>query len=263
MKNQEELELSICQRCKKNIISFYCSSCPKPFDKLCSDCDTYVHSIIPYKKYHQRSNLGNSFVNNNFLDNKNYKKEIEELEEKSTYQINIINKLIKENADLKNDMKKLIEQNNILLKEKEQYLKELNFFKNEMEKNQNKNNLLINELNKSNELIKKLNEKLNIMKNGLSEKEIEIEEMKNYYNNKITSTKGEKEYLLRALDNSNIKLIDNNKNYYQLKEENELFKKRLINFEQENVENLKLISQLHKENKELIHRINQLTNINN
>ena len=260
MNNQEEMELSLCQRCKKNIILFYCSSCPKPFDKLCSDCDTYVHSIIPYKKYHQRINLGNSLVDNNIINNKNYQKEIKELEDKSAYQINIINKLIKENTDLKNDMIKLIEDNKNLIKEKEEYLKELKYFKNEIEKNRSKNNLLINDINKGKEIINKLNEKLNIMNKSLDEKEIEIEEMKNYYSNKIKNTKGEKEYLLRVLDNSNSKLIDTNKSSYQLKEENELLKKRLINFEQENVENLKIISQLHKENKELIHRINQLNN---
>jgi hypothetical protein len=117
MKNKEKKEDIICQRCQKNQISFLCNSCPKPFDKLCFECDTYVHSIIPYKKFHQRTNfiINNNIENSNKKDDNNaknnlineYQKHLKELEEKCHFQIDLINKLKSENNILKNNIVKL------------------------------------------------------------------------------------------------------------------------------------------------------------
>ena len=108
MKENEPKEKIICQRFKNNQIVFCCNSCPKPFDKLCSECDTYVHSIIPYKKLHNRIKIDNFFNNNKLNEEINLKKdklnviendknlneklqkEIKELKEKNNFQIEII-----------------------------------------------------------------------------------------------------------------------------------------------------------------------------
>ena len=258
MENKEKKENIICQRCQKNQISFCCSSCPKPFDKLCSECDTYVHSIIPYKKLHQRI----SYFNNNLSEQDSIKEnnqnlinefniQFKELKEKNSLQIDIINKLKTENNILRNNMSKLIEQNNNLNNKKEEYVKEINYLKNEIEQYKNENKSLKIDLDKSCKIINELNNNLRNLNNDLEKKEIEIEEIKNYFNNKINNKKNEEKYLLKVLDNSNCKLIEKNDISYKLKEENDLLKKRLIKFEEENLDNLKLISQLHKENKTL------------
>ena len=274
-------EKIICQRCKNNQILFCCNSCPKPFDKLCSECDTYVHSIIPYKKVHNRTKIDNFFNNNNTHEeidlklnklniiqkenniNEKLQKEIKELKEKSNFQIDTINKLKLENDILKNDIMKLVEQNKALKKENEEYQKEINYIKLELEKCKNDNISIKKDLNKSILIINELNNNLRNLNNNINIKENEIEELKIYFDKKLNKTNDEKEYLLKVLDNSNYKLIEKNDISFQLKEENEILKKRVILFEQENIDNLKLISQLHKENKELIHRINTLKNNKN
>ena len=278
MKENEPKEKIICQRCKNNQIVFCCNSCPKPFDKLCSECDTYVHSIIPYKKLHNRIKIDNFFNNNNLKEEINLKKdklnviendknlneklqkEIKELKEKNNFQIVTINKLYLENNILKNDLMKLIEQNKVLKKENEDYQNELNIIKLELEKSKKDNVITKKELNKSILIINKLNNNLRNINITLNQREDEIEELKIFFDKKVNKTKDEKEYLLKILDSSNNKLIERNDISFQLKEENEILKKRVILFEQENIDNLKLISQLYKENKELIHRINTLSN---
>ena len=278
MKENEPKEKIICQKCKNNQILYCCNSCPKPFDKLCSECDTYVHSIIPYKKLHNRTKIDIFFNNNNLNEEMNLKKnklditkndnnnnsklqeEIKELKEKSKLQNDIINKLKLENDILKNDIVKLVEQNKVLKKENEEYQKELNIIKIELEKSKNDNITIKKDLNKSILIINELNNNLRNLNNNINEKENEIEELKIYFDKKINKTKDEKEYLLKVIDSSNYKLIEKNDISFQLKEDNEILKKRVILFEQENIDNLKLISQLYKENKELIHRINTLNN---
>ena len=86
-------ENNICRRCHNKEIVLFCHSFPKQFNKLCSDCDTYIHSIIPYKNLHLRDRI-------EIINNDNYSKmrefndeKIKELEEKTNYQNEIINKL--------------------------------------------------------------------------------------------------------------------------------------------------------------------------
>ena len=200
----EKQENIICQRCQKNQISFCCSSCPKPFDKLCSECDTYVHSIIPYKKLHQRTN----YLNNNIYEkdsknenNKNlineYNIQFKELKEKNNLQIDIINKLKIENNILRNNISKLIEQSNNLNNQKEKYIKELSYLKKEIEKYKNENNSLKIDLDKSCKIINELNNNLRNLNNDLEKKDLEIEEIKDYFNNKINNKKDEEKYLLK------------------------------------------------------------------
>ena len=154
MNKKEEKVNIICQRCKNNPIFFCCNSCPKPFDKLCFECDTYVHSIIPYKKLHIRNKINNSFdeikINQEVkLTNEKNDKiyiELKELKEKCNLQFDIINKLHFENNLLKNNIMKLDKQNNYLKKEKEEYQKNLNNLKNELEKYKKENNDLRKDL---------------------------------------------------------------------------------------------------------------------
>ena len=169
-------------------------------------------------------------------------------------------KLYLENNVLKNDLMKLVEQNKVLKKENEDYQNELNIIKLELEKSKKGNVITKKDLNKSILIINELNNNLRNINNTLNQREDEIEELKIFFDKKINKTKDEKEYLLKILDSSNNKLIERNDISFQLKEENEILKKRVILFEQENIDNLKLISQLYKENKELIHRINTLNN---
>jgi hypothetical protein len=265
----------ICQRCKKNQISYYCYSCRKPFNSLCSECDTYVHSIIPYKKFHNRVKLDN-FADNNINANNNYNilsisksqnnlnftldtsKENNKINEK-VFEVNAtINKLNSEKIFLKENVIQLTEKNNLLMKEKDNYLKELEYLRNEMDRYMKENMSMRKEINDNNRIINDLKNNLNTVCDKLNDKEKEIEEIKYFFDNKISGNKGEKEYLLKVLDDSNLKLQERNDVSIQLKKENELLKQRLINFEQDNLDNLKLISQLQKENKELIRCINQL-----
>jgi len=266
----------ICQRCKKNQISYYCYSCRKPFNSLCSECDTYVHSIIPHKKFHNRVKL-DDFADNNINVNNNYNtlsisksqnnlnitldtsKENNKINEK-VFEVNAtINKLNSEKTFLKENVIQLTEKNNLLMKEKDNYLKELEYLRNEMDRYMKENMSMRKELDDNNRIINDLKNNLNIVSDKLNDKEKEIEEIKYYFDNQISDNKGEKEYLLKVLDDSNLKLQERKDVSIQLKKENELLKQRLINFEQDNLDNLKLISQLQKENKELIRCINKLS----
>ena len=263
MNKKEINDEKICQRCRNSEILFSCISCPKPFDKLCFECDTYVHSIMPSKRLHLRTpinnimNINNSkevkIINSNEGNNAEIENRVKEL-------IDLIKELKLENNNLKNNIIKIVEENKIIKEENKEFLKEINLLKIELEQKRNQINLASKDLNKSNTIINELNNSLRLLKNELDKKEIELVELKEYFNRKIYNTKYEKDYLLSQLDNSNNKLINKNTSFSNLKEENELYKKRLIDFEKENYENLKIISQLHKENKELIHRINKLTN---
>ena len=83
-----------------------------------------------------------------------------------------------------------------------------------------------------------------------------MEEIKYYYNNKITDLTNEKKYLLNEVDNFNNNLIEQYNINKEKIQENDLLKNKILKLEQENNENLKIISELRKENKELIRRLN-------
>ena len=74
--------------------------------------------------------------------------------------------------------------------------------------------------------------------------------------NKITDLTNEKKYLLNEVDNFNNNLIEQYNINKEKIQENDLLKNKILNLEQENDENLKIISELRKENKELIRRLN-------
>ena len=104
--------------------------------------------------------------------------------------------------------------------------------------------------------INKLNNELKIFNEKLNKKELELEEIKYYYNNKISDITNEKKYLLNEIDKWNNNLFEQKDLNKKNKEENILLQNKIINFEKDNDENLKIISQLQKENKELIRRLN-------
>ena len=134
-------------------------------------------------------------------------------------------------------------------KEKESYLNELNLLKTEIEKYKEENKSIKETFNDNHNITTKLNKELNI-------KEKELEEIKYYYNNKITDLTNEKKYLLNEVDNFNNNLIEQYNINKEKIQENDLLKNKILNLEQENDENLKIISELRKENKELIRRLN-------
>ena len=123
------------------------------------------------------------------------------------------------------------------------------FLKTEIEKYKKENESIKESFADNHIITTKLNNELNI-------KEKEIEEIKYYYNNKITDLTNEKKYLLNEVDNYNNKLIEQNNINEEKIKENDLLKNKIVKLEQENDENLKIISELRKENKELIRRLN-------
>ena len=96
------------------------------------------------------------------------------------------------------------------MKEKDNYLKELEYLRNEMDRYMKENMSMKKELNNNNRIINDLKNNLNIACDKLIDKEKEIEEIKYYFDNEISGNKGEKEYLLKVLDDSNLKLQERN-----------------------------------------------------
>ena len=246
MKNKEN---NICRRCYDKEVVFFCHSCPKKFSKLCSDCDTYIHSVIPYKNLHLRDRVENTKDDNYIKMSEFNGNKIKELEEKTNYQNDIINKLNLKIEEFKNNIYKLIAKIKNLNKEKESCLNKMIYLKTEIEKYKKENESIKESFADNHIITTKLNNELNI-------KEKEIEEIKYYYNNKITDLTNEKKYLLNEVDNYNNKLIEQNNINEEKIKENDLLKNKILKLEQENNENLKIISELRKENKELIRRLN-------
>ena len=253
MKNKENI---ICQRCLKNEVLYFCYSCPKQFNILCSDCDTYIHSIIPYKSLHLREKI--EFLNEDKNINNSQKTDeiIKELEDKNIHQEDIINKLNTRIEEKKKNIYQLIKQIKHLKREKQNYINELNYIKVEIEKYKTENEAIKEKLEENIKEINKLNNELKIFNEKLNKKELELEEIKYYYNNKISDITNEKKYLLNEIDKWNNNLIEQKDLNKKNKDENILLQNKIINFEKDNDENLKIISQLQKENKELIRRLN-------
>lgn len=302
-----------CQRCKVNNISFYCQSCPKPFDKLCQECDTYVHSIIPFKRQHERFKIGlfsqnnmeilsvdnspylnrinklGEMTNNNYIppsqnkiisisNNNNqktinnnikgteeikyylncYQERINELELENYKLKQTINNLSSENLTFRENHNKTIEKNIILEKEKEILLEKIKILREEVEKYAKENIEFKTDIDNKVKIIDKLDTNLKSVSNKLEKKECECSEANIYFNNKTKEMNDEKHYLLSLINDSNIKANNNDMKTLKYKEEIEFLKNRLVDLEQENVNSLKTISQLQRENKELIHRLNNL-----
>lgn len=254
MKNKDNF---ICQRCNRNKILFFCHSCPKQFNRLCSDCDTYIHSIISYKSMHLRDKIDTNEISmyNQRREFKNEK--MKELEEKSLYQIDIINKLNTQIKNFKNEIYQLIEEIKNLNREKQNYLNELNYLKSEIEKYKKENYTMKENIKGNNNEISKSKNELNSTNKKLKKKESELEEIKYYYNNKISDLIREKNYLLNEMDKWNNNLIEHKDLNNQIREENNLLQAKVVKLEKENDENLMIISHLQKENKELIRRLNK------
>jgi len=255
MTNNEIINF-ICQRCQKNKVLYVCHSCPIQFNKLCSDCDTYVHSIIAYKIKHLREKIETLDKYKYLKELQNKNKIIKELEEKNISQIDTINKLNSIITQFKNKIHQLIVQIQIFSKEKESYMKELTNLKSEIDKYKKENKQIQESMNENNLQLTKLNNELNKTSHNLQIKESELEEIKYYHNNKVLDLTKEKNYLLNELDNWNNKLTEQISTSKQYIDENKSLKNKIVNLEKENEENLKIISLLRKENKELIRRLN-------
>ena len=161
------MEKIICHRCQKNEVSFFCQMCPKQFNKLCFDCDIYVHSIIPYKNMHIRDRIENTDEYKS-IEERVYKNEIiEEMKNKLISQNNLINNLNSKIKEFENKIYLLIEQIKNFYREKESYIEELNNLKKEIELYKKENNLFQEKLTE-----------LNITNNKLHEKESELEQIK-------------------------------------------------------------------------------------
>ena len=253
MKNKDNF---ICQRCRANEVLFFCYSCPKQINKLCSDCDTYIHSIIPYKNLHLRDKIENIDEYKYFKERQIKNEKNKGLEEENKYQINIINQLNLRIEELQKNIYKLIEEIKKISIEKESYIKELNNLKTEIESHKKENKHMKNTLNENKMKIAKLNDELISENNKLKTKESELEEMNFYFNNKISDSMKENKYLLNELENLNNMVIKKSHSYKEIVEENHLLNDKILNLEHENKETLKIILQLRRENQELIRRLN-------
>ena len=256
MKNNENI---ICQRCGKKEVLFFCHSCPKKFSKFCSDCDTFIHSIIPYKNLHLRDKI--EIPNNDKFEKmcELQTEKIKELEEKNNYQNDVINKLNLKIEEFKKNIYQLTETIKSLNRDKDIYLNELNklnYLKKEIEKYKKENKSIKESLNENQIKISELNNELNLVNDKFNLKEAELDEIKYYYNNKISDSTKEQRYLLKEIDTWNNNLIELNIINKEKIKENEQLKNKIVNLEEENYENLKIIADLRKENKELIRRLN-------
>ena len=204
--NSSNIEL--CNRCKTKQVEFFCKDC-SPFNKFCSNCDTFIHSL-PSKREHQRElihqnyndiNINDStlpFSNNSFQSQVNshskyitqnpiyiYENNINSFNEnKSQRYNNRINKIYDEES---ND---LFKKNLLLQKElnntHKKYESQILDLKNIINELKNKNSYEIKKLIEEydNELKRIINEKDNEI-NYLNTHNFELEKQNNELVNKL------------------------------------------------------------------------------
>ena len=175
-----KIEKIKCNRCQQNEVSFFCHMCPKQFNKLCFDCDAFVHSIIPYKIKHKRDNIENTDEYKATKERQIKNEKIEEMKNKIIHQNNLINDLNLKIKEFKNEIYQLIEQIQNFKREKESYMKELDYLKIELESYKKENKSFKENLCENNLKSSKLNNEINMTNNKLHERESELEEIKYY-----------------------------------------------------------------------------------
>ncbi|MCQ2818597.1 MAG: hypothetical protein MJ252_15115, partial [archaeon] len=239
---------STCFRCKKNPIEYKCNDCPPEFNKLCSICDTDIHSKIPFKMNHNRKRFFKSFP---LDENKNsvYKRpndsfEISKEESPSKFPTKDISpndtklRILNETKNSQNKIiDDLIKRNEELLKENKDLKAELNYLQHNDEDVENYYKKIVSDLNKK---MKNYQTVIKDYQQKIKELEDKNEEQNNFIETQILSKDG----LMKKMDEK----IEEQKNLNQLNELLE-FKYNTLTEDKNNLINM--VGDLKEENKDL------------